>query len=119
MTYTDWLGPAADDLTTEQRATFESRADAYYNLPLHADRDPEDQSAHAAEDDAALSAILQHILGEGSLMGAAREARQAQAALTGWVQGMAASGMSESQIAEQSGLARDTVRLRLGKRRGK
>lgn len=115
MTYTDWLGPAADDLTTEQREAFESRADAYYALPLHAERDPDDAIADSAEDDAALSAILQHILHEDSLMGAARRARQAEAELTGWVRAMAAAGTPERTLAEESGISRMTIRKLLGK----
>ena len=37
-------------------------------------------------------------------------------ALTGWVRGMAALGMSEARISEEARLARATVRRRLGKR---
>lgn len=113
--YSDWLSIAADDLTDEQRATFESRADAYYALPLHADRDPDDAVADSAEDDAALTAILQDILGEDSLMGAARRARQAEAELIGWVRGMHTAGTPERVLAEQSGISRMTIRKWLGK----
>lgn len=115
MTYADWLGPAADDLTTEQRETFESRADDYYSLPLHAQRDPDDAVADSAEDDAALTAILQAVLHEDSLMGAARRARQAQAELIGWVRAGAAAGTAERTLAEQSGISRMTIRKWLGK----
>lgn len=111
--YTDWLGDA--DLTPEQLEAFETRADAYYALPLHADRDPDDAVADSAEDDAALSAILQHVLHEDSLMGAARRARQAEAELTGWVRAMAATGLAERALAEQSGISRMTIRKWLGK----
>lgn len=113
--HTTWLGPAADDLTAEQRETFDRAADAYYRLPFHEQRDPEDVSANAAEDDYALSAILQTILREGSLETAAREARMAQDALDGWVRGTAAMGVPETEIAERSWLARMTVRKRIGK----
>lgn len=113
--YTDWLGPAADDLTDDQRETFDRAADAYYRLPFHEQRDPEDITANAAEDDHVLTAILQAILREGSLETAAREARMAQAALDGWVRASAAMGMSERDIEQRSQLARMTVRKRLGK----
>lgn len=113
--YSGWLAHAADDLNPIQRATFEGFADTYYAQPHIAKRDPEDYLANTAEDDAALTAILQHLLGEGSLMTAAREYRQAEAALYGWIRAMDAVGMSEVQIAEQSSLSRPTVRKRLGK----
>lgn len=112
---TAWLGPAADDLTDEQRAAFDDAARAYFALPLHTERDPADDLANSAEDDDALSAILQDILGEGSLMEATRVLWAAQHAHTGWIRAMAARGMSEVQIAEQSGITRVTVRKRLGK----
>lgn len=113
--YTDWLGVGAADLTADQRDTFDSAADAYFALPFHADRDPEDLTANTAEDDAALSAILQTVLHEDSLMGAARRARQAQLELDGWIRATAALGTSEVEIAADAGLARMTVRKRLGK----
>ena len=115
MDHADWLGPAADDLTTEQREAFDRAADAYYRLPFHEDRDPEDITANAAEDDHALTAILQTILREGSLETAAREARMAQAALVGWVRAAAAMGATERDIEQRSQMARMTVRKRLGK----
>ncbi|MDN5653960.1 MAG: hypothetical protein L0J57_00045 [Brachybacterium sp.] len=113
--YSDWLAHAADDLTDEQRETFDSVANAYFALPFHTKRDPADAVADSAEDDAALSAILQKILGEDSLMGAARRARQAEIDLDGWVRSEAAAGASERTLEEQSGLSRMTVRKRLGR----
>lgn len=114
--YTEWLGPAADDLTPGQLEAFTDAADAYYALPFHAQRDRDGAIANSAEeDDYALTAILQDILMESSLMTAAHEAREAQDALTGWVRGMVARGVPEARIAEQSQLARDTVRKRIGK----
>lgn len=113
--YSDWLAHAADDLTPEQRETFDATADAYYALPLHAQRDPDDAAADSAEDDAALTAILQRILHEESLMGAARRARLAQLELDGWIRAEAARGVPERVLEEQSGLSRMTVRKRLGK----
>lgn len=111
--YTDWLGAA--DLTDEQRERFDRAADTYYALPFHADRDPEDATADSAEDDAALTAILQSVLGEDSLMSAARRARQAQLELDGWIRASHALGMSERDIQQDASLARMTVRKRLGK----
>lgn len=111
--YTGWLDPAT--LTDEQRERFDTAADAYYALPLHADRDPEDVVADSAEDDAALTAILQSILGEDSLMGAARRARQAQTELDGWIRAAHVLGMSERDIEQDAGLARMTIRKRLGR----
>lgn len=113
--YTDWLAHAADDLNPGQLEAFTDAADAYFELPFHAQRDPEEAIADSAEDDHALTAILQDILMESSLIAAAREARQAQDMLDGWIRGMAARGVPESQIAEESQLARGTVRKRLGK----
>lgn len=112
---TDWLGPAADDLTDEQRADFDAAARAYYAQPHHADRDPEDTAANQAEDDAALAAILQSILGEDTLASAARRKRQADLELDGWIRATAALGATERTLEEQSGLARMTVRKRLGR----
>lgn len=113
--YSDWLAHAADDLTPEQREEFDRTADAYYALPFHAQRDPEDAIADSAEDDAALTAILQRILGEDSLMSAARRAWQAQLELEGWIRAEAAAGTPERTIEEHSGFARMTIRTRIGK----
>lgn len=112
---TAWLGPAADDLTAEQRDAFDHAARAYYAQPHHANRDPEDAAANQAEDDAALAAILQTILGEDSLASAARRKRQADLELDGWIRATAALGATERTLEEQSGLARMTVRKRLGR----
>src|SRR5699024_12136723 len=101
-TYDDWLAHVADYLTPGQLESFSDAADAYFELPLHAQRDPENAITDSAEDDHALMAILRDILMESSLMTAAREARQAQSVLDGWIRGMAARGVSESQIAEEA-----------------
>lgn len=68
----DWLGDAADDLTTEQieRIAAESRRiDERYP-------DPDEQG----ERDAALSAVVQHLLGETTPEDAARTLIDARAA---------------------------------------
>ena len=92
-------------------------ADAYYALPLHRQRDPDDAIADSAEDDAALTAILQHILDEDSLMGAARRARQAQLELDGWIRAMAARVAAQARGGQI--LVSDGVRAAggLGRRR--
>lgn len=115
MDFTDWLGPAADVLTDEQRAAFDAAARAYYRQPHHADRDPEDTAANTDEDDAALTAILQSVLGENDLASVGRDARYAQTILDGWIRATAALGARETEIAMKSGLSRPTVRARLGK----
>ncbi|GAB4097622.1 hypothetical protein GCM10028787_30970 [Brachybacterium horti] len=114
--YADWLGQVLDKLTESQRAQFTLAADAYYEQPHIVSRDDMDTAANQADDDAALGAILQHIRREGSLASAAADARDADHVLTGWVRGMAALGMSETRISEETRLARATVRRRLGKR---
>ncbi|KAA9394777.1 hypothetical protein FCK90_04365 [Kocuria coralli] len=113
MDYTDWLGSA--QLTTEQAEAFTAAADAYYALPFHTDRDPEDAAADQAEDDAALTAILQTVLEEDTLTATASRARQAQLELTAWVRAAAALGAPERDIADQARMARATVRKRLGR----
>lgn len=112
---TAWLGPAADDLTDEQRATFDHAARTYYAQPHHADRDPEDTAANQAEDDAALTAILQSILGEDTLRAAVARAAQAELERDAWIRATAALGASERELVEQTGWARMTVRKRLGR----
>lgn len=109
------LGLAGRDLTAEQVEAFDRAVDAYYALPLHAKRDPDGAMVGVSEDDYALSAILQSILGGGSLEAAGRAVREADAALDGWVRAAAALGVSEVQISEEAGLSRPTVRKRLGK----
>lgn len=112
--YTTWLGPAADDMTTEQRARFDQAATAYAALPYVADRTIGDPD-YATEDDAALTAIVQAILDEDTLTAVAARARAATEALDGWIRASAALGASERDIETGSGLARMTVRKRLGR----
>lgn len=111
----DLIRTTAGDLTTEQREAFEAAADAYYALPYVHSRDPEDDIANVAEDDHALTAILQSILGEDTLTMAGIRAHEAQNQLDGWVRASAALGVPERTIEEQSGLSRMTIRKRLGK----
>src|SRR5690606_37861992 len=103
-TYATWLGEAAGQMNSAQRERFDAAADAYYALPLHQQRDPQDSDAHRTEDDAALTAILRSVLWEDSIEGAAARVRQAQIELDGWVRASAALGVSEARIAERSGL---------------
>src|SRR5699024_7647174 len=110
--YSDWLAHAADDLTPEQREEFDSTADAYYALPFHAQRDPEDAIADSAEDDAALTAILQRILGEDSLMSAAGRAWPAELDLQGCMRAESSAGTRARLIEELAGFARVTIRPR-------
>lgn len=113
----DWLTQALEQMTYAQRAQFTLAAEAYAQQPHIAARGTDDPGEHQADDDAAHLAILQHILQQGSLAGAAAEVRDADHALTGWIRGMHALGMSETRIAEGARLARATVRRRLGKQR--
>jgi hypothetical protein len=61
---TAWLGPAADQLTAEQREAFDAAAADIAQRYPH----PDEQ----AERDAALSATVQYLLGETSAHDAAR-----------------------------------------------
>lgn len=114
-TYRDWLGDAYDDLNEGVIESFTDAANAYYAQEHIAQRDPEEVHANSAEDDHALSAILQSLLHEDSLPAVAHRAREAEEVLQGWIRAQAALGTPETIIARQSGLARDTVRKRLGK----
>lgn len=114
-TYAAWLGPAAEDLTPDQLERFTRAADMYYALPLHEGRDPQDRDQCQAEDDAALSAILQSILGEGTLTEAGERDRAARAALIGWVRAAHAMGEPILSIAQRAGITRPTVRAWIGR----
>lgn len=106
--WTDWLGDT--DLTSEQRARFDRHAD---DLAGRYD-DPE-------ESDAALSALLQLILGETgeadlieAWSAARRQVRTTKAAMDAALT-LASESESELAIAARLGLARMTVRKALGK----
>lgn len=114
-TYRDWLGDAHNDLNEGVIKAFTDAANAYYAQEHIAQRDPEDAIANSAEDDHALSAILQALLHEDNLPAVAHRTREAEKVLQGWIRAQAALGTPETTIAQQSGLARDTVRKRLGK----
>ena len=110
-----WLGPAADDMTPQQRKRFEVEAQAAIE---RIGDDPDDQD----DRDAALSAIVQYLLGDTTLdqAGAERERTQAAArAASIAAQTMARlavqDGVSEVQAARRAGLTRMTVRRALGK----
>ena len=112
--FTAWLGSAADDMTPEQRARFDAEAPEILAMWP----DPDDQ----AERDAALSALVQYLLGETSPTEAGYQLTRARIALA---EALAAAkvlarfavqdGMSEVQAAAQVGLDRMTVRKVLGK----
>lgn len=111
---TPWLGPAADEMTADQIARFHAEAeriDARYP-------DPDEQD----ERDAALSAVVQYLLGEtrptdaGRALTAARMAEAHAMAASQQIAVMAvADGMSEVKAAEACGIDRNTLRRALGK----
>jgi len=106
--WTDWLGPLADELTTEQREIFDRLADRV--------------EGHDAEDGAAvLSGMAQIIAGDGTVTGLGREWREAKQAeraamrrLHGGMIAADAMGVPQTRIAPDAGVARDTVRRALG-----
>lgn len=112
--WTAWLGPAADAMTPEQRARFE--AEAADVVARHHDPDlPEDR-------DAALSALVQYLLGETTLddAGAQRvrtraDARAASIAAQQIARLAVQDGTPEAEAARRAGLDRMTVRKALGK----
>lgn len=113
--YRDWLGDAYDDLNDGVIEAFTDAADTYFTQKHHQERDPEHPQETANQDDVALSAILQSLLHEDTLRSVAQRARDSESVLTGWVRAQVALDVSESEVAKQAGLARDTVRRRLGK----
>lgn len=113
--WTSWLGPAADELTEEQRDRFEVEArlicDRYAGPDL------------AAEQDVALSALVQYLLGETDLdrAGDARAvtrsaARDALTAAQVVARLAVLDGVPEAEAARRASLDRMTVRKVLGKR---
>lgn len=110
-----WLGPALDDLTDDQldRIAAESeRIDARYP-------DPDEQP----ERDAALSAVVQYLLGETTVDDAGRSRLAAQRAerlsvvVSQQVAMMAIAdhGLSEVEAARRAYIDRNTLRRALGK----
>lgn len=114
--WTAWLGPAAEELTDEQRTRFE--AEAAETIARIGD-DPDLQAEH----DAALSALAQYLLGETTIdeVGHVRQrsadaARYALLAAKQVARLAVLDGMSEVEAARRAGLDRMTVRKLLGKR---
>lgn len=101
-----WLGPALDDMSTEQVDAMLAAVHAWEALPAH---DPDDS-------DAVLSGILQHILGELDLAGLGQEYRRARLAVEAFTLGAVLAGKPEAEAARESTLDRMTVRRMLGKR---
>lgn len=114
--WTAWLGPAAEELTTEQRERFE--VEAVETIERIGD-DPDLQ----AERDAALSALVQYLLGEATIdeVGGVRRrsadaARYALLAAQQVARLAVLDGMPEAEAGRRAGLDRMTVRKLLGKR---
>lgn len=108
---TAWLGPAADEVTDEQRQAIAAAADRI------GARWPDEDLADLRE--AALNAAAQIILGDDTLEAtaarwAALRARErvAHAALTG---ALIATPDTEQGLATRAGVTRMTVRKALGK----
>ena len=107
---TAWLGPAATDLTADQRARFDTEAERI--TARYPDPDEQDQR------DAALSATVQYLLGETAVADAGREltaARLASAralAAAEQLAGMAATDGSMSEVAAADAACIDRMTLR-------
>lgn len=107
-----WLGPV--ELTGEQRATLVREiAEIEAAYP-----DPDDQDVR----DAAMSAAVQHLLGDTSpqdvgraLAEATGTLHRARAAMRTTARLMVAAGVSEVAAAEALGVTRMTIRSALGK----
>jgi hypothetical protein len=114
--WTTWLGPAADELTDEQRERFEDEAAETI------DRIGDDPDLQA-ERDAALTALVQYLLGEvdvdevGAERARLRAAERAAYLAAQQVARLAVlDGMPEAEAARRSGVDRMVVRKLLGKR---
>lgn len=114
--WTAWLGPAAEELTDEQRDRFEVEAAA-------ATERIGDDPDLAAEREAAWSAIVQYLLGETTLDEAGDQRRQTRAAERHALLAAQAvarlayqDGIAEAEVARRVGLDRMVVRRVLGKR---
>ncbi|WP_300680733.1 hypothetical protein [Nocardioides sp.] len=113
--WTAWLGPAADEMTDHQRERFEREAAEAID---RIGDDPDLQE----ERDAALSAIVQYLLGETTIDEAGeartrtqREARYASLAAQQIARLAVQDGMSEEEAGWRAHLTRMTVRKALGK----
>jgi hypothetical protein len=114
--WADWLGPAAEQMSDEQRDRFAAEAAA-------ATERIGDDPDLAHEREAAWSAIVQYLLGETTLdeAGAARRAARAAERETLLVSQAVArlaalDGVPEAEVARRAGLDRMQVRKLLGKR---
>lgn len=116
---TAWLGDAADEMTPEQRATFDQLAQRY-DLEVVARRPGHGTDAyHAAdyadEDSAALVAAYEHAVGTFDLTARGKALREARdSAQQGGLIAILA-GTSEAAAARESGISRPTLRKALGK----
>ena len=113
---TAWLGPAADEMTADQRSRFDAEAERI--TARYPDPD------HQPEREAALSAAVQYLLGEtkaidvANALTAARmaEARALAAAQQVATMLVADKVASEVVAARDCGIDRMTLRKALGKR---
>lgn len=118
---TAWLGPAYDELTDEQRDVFaREAADIAERYP-----DPDDEPGHRqAERDAAMSAVVQYLLGETTPDDAARAlraARDAERRASIAAQHIALmshrhGGVGKSAAAREAGIDRHSLLWVLGER---
>lgn len=113
--WTIWLGPAADDMTADQLDRFER--EAAETIDRIGD-DPDLQE----ERDAALSALVQYLLGETTIDEAGQQRRDTASAarlallVSQQVARLAVQdGMSESEAGRRAGLDRMVVRRLMGK----
>lgn len=113
--WTPWLGPAADQMTPEQRARFDAEAPEILALWP-------DKLDGADERDAALSALVQYLLGEITLDVAGEQRDRTRHA--GWMAYVQAQviarlavqdGATEADAARRARIDRMIVRRALGK----
>lgn len=110
-----WLGPAAEQLTTEQQELLAAEADRL--AELWPDEDDADLREHV------LSAVVQYMLGDLSVDEAGRQLlearlaeRRALAAACRVAAAAVAAGMSQVEAARRACVDRMTLRKTLGKR---
>lgn len=110
-----WLGPAAAELTPEQRDRFDREVDAIHE---RIGDDPDDQD----DRDAALSATVQYLLGDltiddaGHARTRTRDAARAALLAAQQTARMAVQdGMTESDAARRASIDRMVVRKVMGK----
>ena len=110
-----WLGPAADDLTPEQIERIAAEARAIAQRYPRPDQQP--------ERDAALAAVVQHLLGETSpedagraLLDARRREREAFAAALWMAVMLVGDGSPKATAARRAGIDRMSLLKALGER---